>query len=85
VSDDDQKKGGEFLLRAYHGLPKTKALIKFLSEPGMKTLMTKTENFYMQEQSKHMHIINDPLFFVIDEKNNSIELTDKGHDLISVL
>jgi len=83
VSDEDQKKGGELLLRAYHGLPKTKALIKFLSEPGMKSLMTKTESFYMQEQSKHMHIINDPLYFVIDEKNNSIELTDKGHDLLS--
>jgi len=83
VSDDDQKKGGEFLLRAHHGLPKNKALIKFLSEPGMKTLMTKTESFYMQEQSKHMHIINDPLYFVIDEKNNSIELTDNGHDLLS--
>lgn len=83
VSDDDQKKGGELLLRAYHGLPKTKALIKFLSESGMKTLMTKTESFYMQEQSKHMHIINDPLYFVIDEKSNSIELTENGHDLLS--
>lgn len=83
VSDDDQKKGGELLLRAYHGLPKTKALIKFLSESGMKTLMTKTESFYMQEQNKHMHIINDPLYFVIDEKSNSIELTENGHDLLS--
>ncbi len=83
VSDDNQKKGGEFLLRAHHGLPKNKALIKFLSEPGMKSLMTKTEGFYMQEQSKHMHIINDPLYFVIDEKNNSIELTDNGIDLLS--
>jgi len=83
VSDDNQKKGGEYLLRAHHGLPKNKALIKFLSEPGMKSLMTKTEGFYMQEQSKHMHIINDPLYFVIDEKNNSIELTDNGIDLLS--
>ncbi len=83
VSDDDRKKGGEALLRAHHGLPKTKALIKFLSEPGMKSLMSKTEAFYMQEQSKHMHIIDDELFFVIDEKNNSIELTDKGIDLLS--
>lgn len=83
VSDDDQKKGGEYLLRAHHGLPKNNALIKFLSEPGMKSLMTKTESFYMQEQSKHMHIINDPLYFVIDEKNNSIELTDNGIDLLS--
>ncbi|MBE0637921.1 MAG: preprotein translocase subunit SecA [Bacteroidales bacterium] len=83
VSDDNQKKGGEYLLRAHHGLPKTKALIKFLSEPGMKSLMTKTESFYMQEQNKHMHIINDPLYFVIDEKSNSIELTENGHDLLS--
>ncbi len=83
VSDENQKKGGELLLRAHHGLPKNKALIKFLSEPGMRTLMSKTEGFYMQEQNKHMHIIDDPLFFVIDEKNNSIELTDNGIDLLS--
>lgn len=83
VSDDDQKKGGEQLLRAHKGLPKTKSVIKFLSEPGMKSLMTKTESFYMQEQSKHMHIITDELFFVIEEKNNSIELTEKGIDLLS--
>lgn len=82
-SDEDQKKGGELLLRAHHGLPKNKALIKFLSEPGMRALMNKTEGFYLQEQAKHMHIINDPLYFVIDEKNNSIELTDKGIDLLS--
>lgn len=83
VSEENLKKGGELLLRAHHGLPKNKALIKFLSEPGMKSLMLKTENFYMQEQSKHMHIINDPLYFVIDEKNNSIELTDNGIELLS--
>jgi len=83
VSDDNQKKGGEQLLRAHKGLPKTKALIKYLSEPGMKSLMTKTESFYMQEQSKHMHIVTDELYFVIEEKNNSIELTEKGIDLLS--
>ena len=83
VSDDNQKKGGEQLLRARNGLPKNKAIIKFLSEPGMRSLMTKTESFYMQEQSKHMHIINDELYFVIDEKNNSIELSEKGIDLLS--
>lgn len=79
----DEKKGGELLLRCYRGLPKNKALIKFLSEPGIKTILQKTENFYMQEQSKHMHIIDDELFFVIEEKNNVIELTDKGIDLIT--
>lgn len=82
-SSDDEKKGGEMLLRAYRGLPKNKACIKFLSEQGMKALMQKTENFYMAEQSKHMHIIDDELFFVIDERNNSIELTEKGIDLIT--
>ncbi len=80
---EDQKKGGEQLLRAFHGLPKNKALIKFLSEPGMRTLMKKTENFYMQEQSKNMHLINDELYFVIEEQSNSIELTEKGIDLIT--
>jgi preprotein translocase subunit SecA len=83
-SDEKQeKKGGELLFRAFRGLPKNKALIKFLSEPGMKTLMQKTENFYMQEQNKHMHLIDDDLFFVIDEKSNSIDLTDKGIDLMT--
>ncbi len=81
--EPDEKKGGELLLRCHRGLPKNKALIKFLSEPGMKTILQKTENFYMQEQSKHMHIIDDELFFVIEEKNNSIELTEKGIDLIT--
>ena len=83
ISSDDEKKGGEALLRSFRGLPKNKALIKYLSEPGIKAILLKTENFYMQEQSKNMHIIDDELFFVIDEKNNSIELTDKGIDLIT--
>ncbi len=80
---DNEKRGGEFLLRATRGLPKNKAIIKFLSEPGMRALMQKTENLYMAEQSKNMHIIDDELFFVIDEKNNTIELTEKGIDLIT--
>ena len=80
---EQEKKGGVLLFRAFRGLPKNKALIKFLSEEGMKTLLQKTENFYMQEQSKHMHIIDDDLFFVIDEKTNSIELTDKGIDILT--
>ncbi len=83
ISDENTKKGGELLIRAHHGLPKNKALIKFLSESGNRTLMSKTEGFYMQEQNKHMHIIDDPLYFIIDEKNNSIELTDNGIDLLS--
>ncbi len=82
-NNESMKKAGEQLLRAFHGLPKTKALIKFLSESGMKALLLKTENFYLQEQSKNMHIIDDELYFVIDEKNNTIELTDKGIDLLT--
>ncbi len=81
--EPDEKKGGELLLRCHRGLPKNKALIKLLSEPGAKTTLQKTENFYMQEQNKHMHIIDDELFFVIEEKNNSIELSEKGLDLIT--
>jgi len=81
--EPDEKKGGEILLRCHRGLPKNKALIKLLSEPGLKTTLQKTENFYMQEQNKHMHIIDDQLYFVIEEKNNSIELTEKGIDLIT--
>ncbi|MFO8066481.1 MAG: preprotein translocase subunit SecA, partial [Bacteroidales bacterium] len=81
--EPDEKKGGELLLRCHRGLPKNKAIIKFLSEPGIKNILQKTENFYMAEQNKHMHIIDGELFFVIDEKNNIIELTDKGIDLIT--
>jgi len=75
--------GGIALLRAYRGLPKNKALIKYLSEPGVRAHLQKTENFYMQEQGKQMKKIDKELFFVIDEKHNTIELTDKGIDLIS--
>jgi len=82
-NSENEKKGGVLLFRSHRGLPKNKALIKFLSEPGMKALLQKTENFYMQEQSKNMHIIDDELFFVIDEKNNTIDLTDKGIDYVS--
>jgi len=83
LSADNEKEGGKLLFRAHRGLPKNKALIKFLSEPGMRALMQKTENFYMAEQEKHMHIINDELYFVIDEKNNSVDLTEKGVDIIT--
>ncbi len=80
---DLQKDGFTKLFRAYRGLPKNKALIKFLSEPGMRTGMQKTENYYMAEQNKLMHIVDDELYFVIDEKHNSIDLTDKGLDMVT--
>ena len=82
---EKEKEGGILLLRAHHGLPKNKALIKFLSEPGMKALLLKTENFYMQDQSKQMHIIDDELYFIIEEQHNSIELTEKGMDFLAKL
>ena len=83
ATDDEKKEGALLLLRAHKGLPKNKSLIKFLSEEGRKAVMQKTENFYMQENSKNMHIVTDPLYFIIDEKQNTVELTDKGIDLIS--
>jgi preprotein translocase subunit SecA len=75
--------GGMALLRAHRALPKNKALIKYLSEPGVKQILQKTENYYMQDQNKEMHKVDAELFFVIDEKHNSIELTEKGLDLIT--
>jgi preprotein translocase subunit SecA len=83
ATPEEKKEGALLLLRAHKGLPKNKSLIKFLSEEGMKVIMQKTENFYMQENSKNMHIVTDPLYFIIEEKQNSVELTDKGIDLIS--
>jgi preprotein translocase subunit SecA len=77
------EEGGKALLRAHRGLPKNKTLIKLLSEPGIRVHLQKTENFFMQEQGKHMKKIDAELYFVIDEKNNTIELTDKGIDLVS--
>lgn len=77
------EEAGIKILRAYRGLPKNKALIKFLSEPGAKALLQKTEGIYMQDHGKEMPKIDAELFFVIDEKNNSIELTEKGIELIS--
>ncbi len=73
------------LLRAYRGLPKNNALIKYLSETGIRSILQKTENFYMQEQNKYMHIIDDELYFVIDEKNRQVELTDKGMEYLTSL
>ena len=78
-----EKDGGLLLFRAQRGFPKSKPLIKFLGEQGMKSVMTKAENFYLQDQQKEMHVVDEELYFTIDEKNNQIELTDKGIDLIS--
>jgi len=80
---ENEKEGNKLLFRAFRGLPKNKAIIKFLSEPGVRTGMMKTENFFMAEQSKNMYIVDDELYFVIDEKHNSIDLTEKGIDLIT--
>ncbi len=84
TSDKEKEKdAGLLLLRCHRGLPKNKALIKFLSEQGVRQLLQKTENYYMADQQKEMHKVDQELFFVIDEKHNSIELTEKGIDLIS--
>lgn len=85
ASEDSKERneGAILLLRAYKGLPKYKPLIKFLSEQGNKSTLVKTENIYMQENNRRMPEITDPLYFVIDEKQNSIDLTDKGHDTIT--
>ncbi|MFR9603090.1 MAG: preprotein translocase subunit SecA [Rikenellaceae bacterium] len=82
-SEIKSEDGGVKLYRAHKGLPKYKPMIKFLSEQGVKSLMQKTENEFMQDNNRRMHEITDDLFFVIDEKINSIELTDKGHEALS--
>nr|MBC7612404.1 preprotein translocase subunit SecA [Pseudopedobacter sp.] len=79
----EEGEGGLALFRAYRGLPKNKALIKFLSESGMKGILNKTENYYMQDQNKEMPKADTELFFVIDEKNNQVELSEKGIELIT--
>ncbi len=81
--NDDPKDGGLALYRAHRGLPKNSALIKYLSEPGMKVKLQKSENHYLADQQKNMHMVDDELFFVIDEKNNQVQLTDKGISLIT--
>jgi len=83
AGDTDVEGAGMALLRAHRGLPKSKALIKFLSEGSNRQVLTKTENYYMQEQSKNMPKVDAELFFVIDEKNNQVELTEKGIELIT--
>ncbi|HTQ29344.1 MAG TPA: SEC-C metal-binding domain-containing protein, partial [Puia sp.] len=81
--NDDPKDGGMALIRAHRGLPKTGALIKFLSEPGIKVKLQKTENYYLADQQKEMPKVDAELFFYIDEKNNSVDLTDKGIQMIT--
>jgi preprotein translocase subunit SecA len=83
IAAGDEKEGGLSLFRAYRGLPKNKPLIKFLGETGMKVLLQKTENNYLQENAKLMPEADAPLLFTIDEKHNSIELTEKGIDYIT--
>lgn len=83
INEGKNEEGGVLLYRAHKGLPKYKPLIKFLSEPGVKQLMQKTENVYMADNNRRMPEIVDELFFVIDEKLNSVDLTDKGHDVLS--
>ena len=83
ISEGNQVDGGILLLRAHKGLPKYKPLIKYLSEPGVKVLLQKTENIYMQDNNRRMPEITDELYFIIDEKMNSVELTDKGHEELS--
>ncbi|RLD80881.1 MAG: preprotein translocase subunit SecA [Bacteroidetes bacterium] len=83
IAEGNTKEGGILLLRAFKGLPKNNAIIKYLSETGMKALMHKTEDIYLAENAKRMPEITDDLYFVIEERTNSIDLTDKGIDLIS--
>src|SRR5574344_6918 len=83
IAAGDEAEGGKLLLRAYKGLPKYQPLIKFLSEPGMKQLLLKAENFYMQDNDREMHVVTDPLYFVIEEQQNAVDMTDKGHDIMA--
>ena len=86
MASDDQatvKEGTLRLFRAFKGLPKYKPLIKYLSEEGVKNAMLKTEAFYMQDNNREMPTVTDPLYFIIDEKNNTVEMTDKGIDVLT--
>ena len=83
IKEGDVKEGGFQLLRVFRGLPKNKALIKFLSEEGVKQILQKTENHYMSDNNREMPKVDEELYFVIDEKNNQIELSDKGVNYLS--
>ena len=83
ISSGEEEEGSFNLLRVFRGIPKNKALIKYLSEEGVKRLLQKTENFYMQDNNREMPKVDKELYYVIDEKNNQIELTDKGIEFLS--
>ncbi len=83
ISEGDENEGGKLLLRAHKGLPKYSPLIKFLSEPGMKVLLQKAENYYMQDNEREMPVVTDPLYFVINEQLHSVDMTDKGHEVLA--
>ena len=83
INEGDTKEGGFLLLRVFRGLPKNKSLIKFLSQEGVKQLLQKTENFYMQDNNREMPKVDAELYFTIDEKTNQVELTDKGIETLS--
>ncbi|MBP5560443.1 MAG: preprotein translocase subunit SecA [Muribaculaceae bacterium] len=80
---EDVKEGSFLLFRAFKGMPKYKPLIKLLSQEGVNSKMLDTEKIYMQDNNREMHVVTDPLFFIIDEKNNTVELTDKGIDVLT--
>ena len=85
IAEGKKDEGGMALLRAHKALPKYNPLIKFLSEQGMKQLLNSVNNFYMQNNNREMHVVTDPLYFVIDEQERSVEMTDKGNEYIASL
>ena len=83
IAEGKEDEGAKLLFRCHKGLPKYQPLIKFLSEPGMKHLMQKAENFYIQDNERQMPEVTDPLFFVINEQQHTVDMTDKGHDMLA--
>lgn len=83
IAEGKEDEGAKLLFRCHKGLPKYQPLIKFLSEPGMKQLMQKAENFYIQDNERQMPEVTDPLFFVINEQQRTVDMTDKGHDMLA--
>ncbi|MBP5373415.1 MAG: preprotein translocase subunit SecA [Bacteroidales bacterium] len=83
IAAGDEAEGGKLLLRCHKGLPKYQPLIKFLSEQGMKALLQKAENYYMQDNEREMPVVTDELYFVISEVQNTVDMTDKGHEVLA--